>query len=88
MHIVTATPMTGMLAGPDAAAAAVLCAAVAALGARAEPGADAPPPAWSAYALLALLCVLVNTGALAAEAVWQRTVERAWNEACARRRKA
>ena len=48
--------------------------------------ADAPGIGAGAWLLLALLWVGVNAAALAAEALWQRTVERAWNAACARRR--
>ena len=83
--------MTGMLAGPDCAAA-VLFAALAVLRARAVGSApvhssvDAPGIGAGAWLLLALLWVGVNAAALAAEALWQRTVERAWNAACARRR--
>jgi hypothetical protein len=82
--------MTGMLAGPDCAVA-VLFAALAVLRARAAapsaiaPEADAPATGVTAWLLLALLWVGLNAGALAAEALWQRTVERAWNAACARR---
>jgi hypothetical protein len=82
--------MTGMLAGPDCAAA-VLFAAFAVLRARAagtaavHSSADAPGTGAAAWLLLALLCVGVNVAALGAEALWQRTVERAWNAACARR---
>lgn len=84
--------MTGMLLGPDCAAA-VLLGALAVLRARAagttpaeseaEPHAPAGRTAW---VLLALLWIGLNAGALAAEALWQRTVEHAWNAACARRR--
>ena len=82
--------MTGMLAGPDCAAA-VLFAALAVLRARAagtapaEAQAEPHPAAW---VLLVLLWVGLNAGALAAEALWQRTVEHTWNAACARRRAA
>lgn len=83
--------MTGMLAGPDCAVA-VLFAALAVLRARAagtapvHPSAEPPATGVAAWLLLALLWVGLNAGALAAEALWQRTVERAWNAACARRR--
>ena len=85
--------MTGMLAGPDCAAA-VLFVAVAVLRARAVGSApvhscvDAPGTGAGVWLLLALLCVGVNAAALGAEALWQRTVERTWNAACARRREA
>ena len=85
--------MTGMLAGPDCAVA-VLFAAVAVLRARAagtaavHPSPEPPGAGVAAWLLLALLWVGLNAGALAAEALWQRTVERAWNAACARRRVA
>lgn len=85
--------MTGMLAGPDCAAV-VLFAVLAVLRARAvgsalvRAEADAPSTGPAHWLLLALLCVGVNAAALAAEALWERTVERAWNAACARRRAA
>ena len=83
--------MTGMLAGPDCAAA-MLFAALAMLRARAagsaavDPRPEAPATGGTAWLLLALLFVGMNAGALAVEALWQHTVERAWNAACAQRR--
>ena len=83
--------MTGMLAGPDCAVA-VLFSIIAVLRAGAAGPSviasevDAPATGGTAWVLLLLLFVVLNAGTLAAEAVWQRTVERGWNAACARRR--
>lgn len=88
--------MTGMLAGPDAGVACVLCVAFTAFFSRASgaPGALGAEGAertdavaalragWDAYVLLALACLALNFAAIAAEELWQRTVERSWNEAC------
>jgi hypothetical protein len=83
--------MTGMLAGPDCAIA-VLFSVIAVLRAHAAGPSfiasevDAPATTGTAWALLLLFIVVVNAGTLAAETLWQRTVERAWNAACSRRR--
>jgi hypothetical protein len=83
--------MTGMLAGPDCAIA-VLFSVIAVFRAHAAGPSviasevDAPATAGTAWVLLLLLIVVLNAGTLAAETLWQSTVERAWNTACAKRR--